>query len=92
MLFQYLDKVGNSLEENDYSDESVPANIGLCLLAFDSESIYKLESLFRKNDIRSLCSPQLMEGDLFGDRRVMTVKALGGFMLKFTENPNGSYQ
>jgi len=86
MLFQFLNTDGQPLGGTDYASESVPPNIGLCLLAFDTDDISELESRFQKNDIEIVCPPRTLDVKFFGHRRVMTVKSPEGTLLEFTEN------
>jgi catechol 2,3-dioxygenase-like lactoylglutathione lyase family enzyme len=86
MLFQFLDRNGNPVGGVDYSSESIPPNIGLCLLAFETDDLHMLESRLRKNEIEIVCSTQRMDGDLFASRNVMTIKSPEGTLLEFAEN------
>ena len=86
MLFQFLGTDEQPLRGTDFAPESIPPNIGLCLLAFDTDDIDELESRFKKNDIEIVCAPRSIEEKLFGHRRVMTVKSPEGTLLEFAES------
>lgn len=86
MLFQFLNREGAPVGGVDHSAETVPPNIGLCLLAFEADDLQKLESRMRQNEIDIVCPPQKMLGDLFDNRNVMTIRSPEGTLLEFTEN------
>ena len=86
MLFQFQNESGSPVGGVDYFPQTIPPNIGLCLLSFETDDIRKLESRLRRNKIEIICPPQAMGGDLFGNRTAMTIKAPEGTLLEFIES------